>query len=110
MVFPWLSITHCQLLLSAILGFTKHNDRPPFSTALMRADLLSEHMGVLAEMMFCRQNQGKSPSEKAKMVLPHLKQLRSEVAAITHEEFAAYKKQTLDQFDKVITTLEIVKP
>jgi hypothetical protein len=106
----WPSITHCQLLLSALPRFLNHDERPPFSDALMRTDPFSKQMGILAQIMVCRQNMGKSPSDKAKQLLPHLKQLRSEVAAITHEEFAAYKKQVLDRFDEVITTLETVKP
>ncbi len=106
----WNSITHCQLLLSALLRFLNHDERPPFSDALMRSDPLSEQMGILAQIMVCRQNMGKSPSDKAKQLLPHLKLLRSEVAVITHEEFAIFKKQVIDRFDEVITTLETVKP
>jgi len=106
MTFFWNSITHCQLLLSAISGFLNRDERPPFSVALMSADPLSEQMGVIAEIMFSRQNMGKSPSEKAKQVLPPLKVLRVEVAAITHEDFAPFKKQVLDRFDEEIATLE----
>ncbi len=106
----WRSITHCQLVFSACSLFVKNSERPPFSVPMMRADPLSEHMGILTELMRSQENLGKSPAEKAKLVLPHLKELKTVVAAIKDEEFTSFKKQVLDRFDEVITTLETVKP
>ena len=105
----WTGITHCQLVLSACWLFVKQSERPPFSPQLMRADPLSEHMGILTELMWSRENLGKSPAEKTKLVLPHLKELKTVVAAINNEEFTDFKKQMLARFDEVLANLETVK-